>query len=146
MNGREREVDIIGIGNIDIIGNGDSRSYCYWMDSGSQISNRRVKEARRRAFGNNDKGSKANLRKWEEKQLLEDQRYGIQLLESRRRMQLTRALKKVFVEGTATPQDIDYITRYGEQDSYYLAPKGTQVIITIVNFTPSNSKTLPKAS
>lgn len=107
-----------------------------------------TEEARVRYFGRIDRAVdylsrqeriKRSEREFEEEQGLIDQEFGMQLLKSRRQMQLNRALKRAFVEGAATSQDIDYIARQGKVSERFTILKGIEdspeVIVTIVDFT-----------
>lgn len=65
---------------------------------------------------------------------LEDQHKGLEFLGERKKFQLARVLQDVG-EKKATPQQMDFIDRHGQEKEYYITNKGNQVTITIADFT-----------
>jgi len=125
----------------------------------NQRLSKEVREGREKAFGWMDSTVKAasreerikqSQREFEEEQGLEDQRAGLRFLKERSQYQFYRALRHVFKENAATPQEMDYIDRQGKEMERFTFPESLkdpeapeelpEVIITNVNFTPPNSK------
>lgn len=93
-----------------------------------------IRAGEEKFFGTDKKAARAR----QKRELLEDQRLGMQLLDSRKRMQFRRALKHVFDDGNATPQEMDYIARHGQEVECYITKRGFPVAITIVDFNSRN--------
>lgn len=118
----------------------------------NQAALKTIRDREQKVFGNSNKAVKAERRRREKQEVLEDQQFGMDLLQSRRRMQLNRALEHVFVKKSATLQEMDYITQKGKVLERFTIPEGIEdpevleelpeVIITIVDFTPPNSNKL----
>lgn len=96
---------------------------------------KKVFEDRKR--GRDSKAIKAELRRREQEELEEDQKYGNKLVGSRREFQLGRALEHVSA-GTATPEDWDYIDRQGRTRVSGTSPKGRVITITLVDLPRPN--------
>lgn len=123
-----------------------------WPHSMNQRARKYERDYRESGFGSRDKADKLERRREKEQEFSDDYQFGMGLLGSRRRFQISRALLHVFEEKAATPQDMDYITRQGKVLERYDYPEGIEhpealeelpeVIITLVDFAPQNSKNL----
>ena len=127
------------------MGTMESKGAGRWRHSTNQRTLKITKDRQWNYFHPMDKAVKAASRKKrvqrsqrEFEEILassEDQQGGLELLGERRQFQFDRALQHVFDSETATPKELDYIDRHGQEKEYYMTDKGNQVIITIVEFT-----------
>lgn len=95
----------------------------------------------KKAFGKMDKAVRAQSRREEKQQLLEDEQLGMEFLPERNEMQFYRALNRI-LEEKATPEDVQYIESLERPVEHYITDKGNNVTTTIIDFTPLNSKNL----
>lgn len=120
-------------------------------DPRNQEARKREEDERRKGYGPMDKAVKTQLKRERERQLLEDEQFGMQLLGSRCRMQFYRALTKM-ADGTESDEDVNYVAskidkyervmerfeirrlRNGEET------KVTEITTSLVDLTPPNSQ------
>lgn len=105
-----------------------------------------MKDGKEKFFIRDKKAARAR----QKRELLEDQERGMELLGERREFQFDRALGNTFNGGSLedvidlAPENILYFVKHidgheREIETYYNTEKGTEVSITIVEFTRPNS-------